>query len=78
MGFVGGGGNIATCPTPIFCVLHCKHQIFYVFSLSNFLCLTEASVSGCGPRRPGPRRPVPAVCRILCSNVGAWQGTIVK
>ena len=28
----------------------------------------EASVSGCGDK-PGPRRHVPAVCRILCSNV---------
>ena len=25
---------------------------------------------------PGPRRPVPAVCRILCSNVRAWPGTL--
>ena len=26
---------------------------------------------------PGPPCPVPAVCRILCSNVRAWPGTLV-
>ena len=26
---------------------------------------------------PGPRRPVPAVCRILCSNVRGLAGTLV-
>ena len=30
--------------------------------------MPEASVSGCGDE-PWPRSPVPAVCRILCSNV---------
>ena len=50
MGFVGGGGNIAitTALTPSFCVLCCKHQIVYRFFVSYFLCLPEASVSGCG------------------------------
>ena len=30
--------------------------------------MLEASVSGFGDK-PWPRRPVPVVCRILCSNV---------
>ena len=30
------------------CVLYYKHQIVYGFSLSSFLCLPEASASGCG------------------------------
>ena len=62
--------------TPIIvCVLYCKHQIVYGFSLSHFLWLPEASVSGCG-ENPGPRRPVPAVCRILCSNVRPLAGNL--
>ena len=50
MGFVGGGGNIAITSAlpPTFCVLYCKHQIVYGISISYFLCLSEASVSGCG------------------------------
>ena len=48
--------------------LHCKHQIIYGFSLSIFcawLRLRFLYVE----TNTGPRRPVPAVCRILCSNV---------
>ena len=50
MGFVGGGGNIdiTTALPPSFCVLYTKHQIVYGISLSYFLCLPDASVSGCG------------------------------
>ena len=50
MGFVGGGVNIAS-ETPIpqsSCVLYCKHQTVYGFSLSYFLCLPEALISRCG------------------------------
>ena len=78
MGFVGGGGNIChrNCPTPIIvCALYCKHQIVYGFSLSQFLWLPETSVSGCGAN-PGPRRPVPAVCRIICGNVRGLAGNL--
>ena len=36
-------------PYPIIvCALYCKHQIVYGFSLSHFLWLPEALVSGCG------------------------------
>ena len=49
MGFVAGGGNIAiaTALPPSFCVLYCNHQTVYGISISYFLCLTEATVSGC-------------------------------
>ena len=47
-----------------------------MLSLSYFLCLPDGSVSGCGTN-PGLRRPVPAICRIFCSNVRglAWNLT---
>ena len=50
MGFVGGGGNvdIATALPQSSCVLYCKHQIVHGIFISYFLCLPEASVSGCG------------------------------
>ena len=41
-----------------------------------FLCLPQASVSGCGDYNPGPRRPVLAPCRILCSNVWGLAGNL--
>ena len=53
MGFVGGGGNIAIAtalPPVIVRVLYCKYQIIYGIFLSYFLCLHEASVSGCGDK----------------------------
>ena len=63
MGFVVGGGNISIATAlPPSSSVYCKHQIIYRISLSYFLCLPEASVSG-------PRRPVPSVCSILCINV---------
>ena len=40
-----------------------------------FLWLPEALVSGCGDK-PWPRRPVPAVNRILCSNVRGLAGNL--
>ena len=53
-------------PYPIIvCALYCKHQIVYGFSLSDCLRLRFLDVE----TNPGPRLPVPAVCRILCSNV---------
>ena len=51
MGFVGGGGNIAiaTALPPHSVCICCKHLIVYGFHISYFfLCLPEASVSGCG------------------------------
>ena len=49
MGFIDGGINIAIAialpPSFVYCIVH---QIVYGFSLANFLCYPEASVSGCG------------------------------
>ena len=46
MGFVGGGRNIAIATAlPPSSFVHC-----IVFSLSHFLWLPEASVSGCGDK----------------------------
>ena len=66
------------CSTPIIvCALYCKHQIVYEFSLSRFLWLPEASVRFLDVEaNPGPRRPVPAVCRILCCNLRGMAGNL--
>ena len=49
MGFMGGGGNIASATAlPPSSFVYCKYQIVHGNSLSYFLCLPEASVSGCG------------------------------
>ena len=57
MGFVGGDGDIVI-PTalPLSLFEHC---------IVNILWLQFLDVE----TNPGLRRPVPAVCRILCSNV---------
>ena len=70
MGFVGGGGNIAiaTALPPSFCELYCKYQIVYGISISYFYsCLRLQFLDV--ETNPGRRRHVPAVCRLLCSNV---------
>ena len=56
-------------PYPIIVrVLNCKHQIVYGISLSYFYaCLRLRFLDV--ETNPGPRRPVPGICRILCSNV---------
>ena len=46
-----------------------KYSLVYGFSISYFLCLPGTSVSGYLETDPGPRRPVPEACRILCINV---------
>ena len=74
MGIVGGGGNIAIAtalPPIMVCVLDCKHQLAYGYSLYNFLWLPEASVSGRGDKPWGA-----ASCRILCSNVRGLAGNL--
>ena len=79
MCFVGGGGNIVfatALPPSLFCALYCKHQILYKISLSNFYtCLRLRFLDV--ETNPGPHNPVPAVCRIFCSDVRAWPGTLV-
>ena len=47
----------------------------YGISLSYFLCLPEARFLNV-EINPGPRRPVPAVCRILCSDVRGLAGNL--
>ena len=76
MGFVGGGGNIAfsTALPPSFCVLYCKHLIVYGIHISYFfygclrLRIPDVETNAL------PRRPVPTVCRLLCSNVRGLAG----
>ena len=70
MDFVGGGGNIAitNALTPSFCVLYCKHQIVYRISISFFYAFLRLRFLDV-ETNPGPRRPVPTVSRLLCSNV---------
>ena len=79
MGFVGGGGNIsiATALPPssfVYCILNIKqfmdflYLIFYGCLRLRFLDVVT---------KPGQRRPVPDVCRTLCSNVRAFMGTLV-
>ena len=43
------------------------YLIFYAFLKLRFLDVET---------NPGPRRPVPAVCRILCSNVRGLAGNL--
>ena len=71
MGFVGGGGNIAiaTALPPsslVYCIVNIK-QFMDVLYLIFYGCLRLRFLDV--ETNPGPRRPLPAVCRILCSNV---------
>ena len=78
MGFVGGGGNIAvsTALPPSFCVLCCKHLMVYEIHISycSSACLRLRFLDV--EINPGPRRPVPTVCRLLCSNVRGLAGNL--
>ena len=70
MGFVGGGGNIAIAtalpPCFVYCVVNNKYFTDFIYHLFN-ACLRLLFLDV--ETNPGPRRPVPSVCRILCSNV---------
>ena len=71
MGFVGGGGNTAistALPQP-FCVLYCKHLLVIGIHISYFFYACLRLRFRDVETNPGPRRPVPTVCRLLCSNV---------
>ena len=65
----------------IFCIAFCvKHLSVYELYYSSLSCMPKASVSGCGDK-PGAcllfffsSLLVPAVCRILCSNVRNLSG----
>ena len=77
MGFVGGGSNIATAtvlpPYFVYWIVNIKYFM-------DFLCLILYACQGLRflnvETNPGPRRPVPNVCRILCSNVRALAGNL--
>ena len=71
MGFVGGGGNIAI-PT----ALPPSSFVYYIVNIKLFFEFLYLIFYACLGLRfldvetnPGQRRPVPPVCRILCSNV---------
>ena len=78
MGFVGGGNNIAiSTALPLsFCLLCSKHLMVYAIHISYFfypcLRLRFPDVE----TNPGPWRPVPTVCRLLCSNVRGLAGNL--
>ena len=72
MGFVGGGGNIAivTALPLLNFVLYCVQifiSLWFLYILFFYACL-ELQFPDV-ETNPGPRRPVPGACRILCSNV---------
>ena len=71
MGFVGGGGSIATSTAlpPSFSVLCCKHLIIYGIHISYFCYACLSLRFPDMETNPSSRRPVPTVCRLLCSNV---------
>ena len=78
MGFVGGGGNIAiaTALPPssfVHCIVNIK-QFMYFLYLIFYGCLRLRFLVV--ETNPGQRRPVPAVCRILCSNVRGLAATL--
>ena len=77
MGFVGGGGNIAisTALPPSFYVLCCKHLIVYGINISFFYACLRLRFPDV-ETNPGRRRPVPIVCRLLCSNVRGLAGNL--
>ena len=78
MGFVGGGSNIAiTTALPPSSSVHC------IVNIKLFMDFLYLIFYGCLRLRfldvetnPGPRRPVPAVCRILCSGVRGLAGNL--
>ena len=74
--FVGGGGNIAisTALPPSFCVLCCKHLIVYGINISYFFNACPRLRFPDVETNPGPRRTVPTVCRLHCSNVRGLAG----
>ena len=65
---------ISTALPLSFCVLCCRHLIVYGIHIYYFfnscLRLRFPDVENC------PRRPVPTVCRLLCSNVRGLAGNL--
>ena len=78
MSFVGGGGNIAiaTALPPsslVYCVVNIKDFMEFLY-LIFYACLRLRFLDV--DTNPAPRRPVPAICRILCSNVRGLAGNL--
>ena len=78
MGFVGGGSNIAiaTALPPsyfVYCILNIKSFMEFIY-LNFYACLRLRFLDV--ETNPGSRRPVPAVCRLLCSNVRLLAGNL--
>ena len=76
MGFVDGGSNIAittALPPPSFvhCIVSIKYFMDFLY-LIFYGCLRLQFLDVV--TNPGLRHPVPAVCRILCSNVRGLAG----
>ena len=78
MGFVGGGGYIAiTTALPrssfLYCIVNIEYFMEYL-SLIFYACprlrFLDVEIN------PGQRLPVPAVCRILRSNVRGLAGNL--
>ena len=73
MGFVGGGGNIATIatalppPSFVYCIVNIKYSYRNFSIIFFYACLRLRFLAV--ETNPGPRRPVPVVCRILRCNV---------
>ena len=66
--------TISTALPPSLCVLYCKHLIVYGIHISYFFYACLSLRFPDVETNPGPRRPVPTVCRSLCSNVRGLAG----
>ena len=78
MGFVGGGGNIAivsALPLSSFLIVVSIYSLHVgTLHLKFYSCLRLRFPDV--ETNPGPRRPVAASCRILCSNVRGLSGNL--
>ena len=78
MGFVGGGSNIAIVSALPLSSLLIVESIYSwqmgTLHLKFYSCLRLRFPDV--ETNPGPRRPVAATCRILCSNVRGLSGNL--
>ena len=77
MGFVGGCSNIAITTTLppyfVYCIVNIKYFMYFLYRIL-YACLKLRFLDV--ETNPGPWLPVPAVCRILCSNVRGLAGNL--
>ena len=78
MGFVGGGSNIA-----ITTALPPSSFMYWILNIIEFMEFIYPIFYAClrlqfldVKTKPGLRHPIPAVCRILCSNVRGLAGNL--